>query len=131
MTGAQAVTELAVYLANVQWEVQVFKYEKQPGYVGEYIVVNSLPFAFGSPLSRNNILNLNVHVPDLNTGHVNSARLDELSGMVRHLVPLYNSNEDARELHLAHAEYSIVNDSNYMADIDGTHFVNFKISVTF
>jgi len=130
MNGAAAVTAMAKYLAGAQ-DVPVFKYEKAPKTTGEYIVVNSLPFSYGSHPNTKNIINVNVHVPDLQTTQANTARLTELAQVIESLIPVNSSYEEDTMLSLNDAAFCIANDSNMMADTDGTHFINFKINVIF
>lgn len=129
MKGSEAVTALATYLQQSQ-DVQVFKYEKSPKFSGEYIVVNSLPFSFGSAVNINDCINVNIHVPDFTDTQLNAKRLSELSNMICNLIPKYSDAEDDDALEIEGCYYAIISDSNYMADTDNTHFINFKILVT-
>ena len=130
MNGMQAVTDLAVFLAK-HTSYKVFKYEKSPSYSGEYLVVNSLPFAYGSSLNGNGTLNVNVHVPDLGSGLANTKRVGEIVKEVCLLIPNEAVTEEGKALEINGAYYAIESDSNLMADEDNTHFINLKINVLF
>ena len=130
MNGIQAVTDLAVYLSK-NIEIKVFKYEKQTGFNGEYLVVNSLPFIFGSALNFQGALNLNIHIPNLGSGDSDSKRLCEVSDMIHKLIPSSLDTEDAESLEINGVYYEIESDSNPMSDKDNTHFINMVIKVTF
>ena len=128
MNGNEAVTAIATYLSTNQ-SVKVFKYEKSPNYSGEYIVVNSLPFTFGSAVNVNDCINVNVHVPDNTNTELNAKRLTELAAVILDLIPTYGDTEDSPMLEIDGCYYAISSDSNYMADTDSTHFINYKILV--
>lgn len=130
MNGLKAVTDLAVYLSK-NTTVKVFKHEKKTGFTGEYIVVNSLPFAFGKVVNDDNVLNLNIHVPDQKSGEVDSKRLGEIYAEVAGFIPTQNDTEDTDGLLLDGSYYSISSDSNPIKDTDGTHFINLIIKVKF
>lgn len=130
MSGLEAVTDLAVYLAKGQ-TVKVFKHEKKTGFTGEYIVVNSLPFAFGKVVNDVNVLNVNIHVPDLSSGEVASKRLGEIYNTITTLIPTQNDNEDSGFLLLNGVYYAISSDSNPIRDTDGTHFINLIVDINF
>lgn len=130
MNGIQAVTDLAVYLSN-NTEIKVFKYEKQTGFNGEYLVVNSLPFAYGSPFNSQGTLNLNIHIPDLGSGLPNTKRLAEVAKMIMELISVSLDTEDSHPLEINGAFYQIESDSNVMRDEDNTHFINIVIKVMF
>lgn len=130
MNGIQAVTDLAVYLSK-NTEIKVFKYEKQTGFNGEYLVVNSLSFSFGSAFNSQGTLNLNIHVPDLGIGLPNTKRISEIEDVIMGLIPVSLDIEDAQPLEIDGAFYQIESDSNIMSDSDNTHFVNIVIKVMF
>lgn len=130
MNGIQAVTDLAVYLSK-NTEIKVFKYKKKTGFNGEYLVVNSLPFSFGSAFNSQGTLNLNIHIPDLGSGSPNTKRLDEVSDMIMGLIPVSLDIEDAQPLVINGVFYQIESDSNVMSDSDNTHFINMVIKVMF
>ena len=130
MNGIQAVTDLAVYLSK-NTEIKVLKYEKQTGFNGEYLVVNSLPFSFGSAFNSQGTLNLNIHVPDLGSGLPNTKRFAEVSDMIMGLIPVSLDIEDAQPLVINGVFYQIESDSNVMSDSDNTHFINMVIKVMF
>ena len=128
MNGLQAVTDLSVYLAN-NTDIKVFKYEKQAGYVGDYIVVNSLPFSFGS--AADGTLNANIHIADLGNGLPNTKRAYEVATIIFRIIPRYSFTEDSDWLEINSSYYAIESDSNLIKDEDNTHFINLKIKVLF
>lgn len=134
MNATQCVTDIWKHL-NAEFskekEVKVFKYRKAEKYEGEYIAINSLPFVFDSSYEDANLLNVNIHVPDLSLNTPNTSRISELCSIVENLIPHASDDEDAEELNLNGAYYSIKCDSNIMQDTDKTSFINLKIRVRF
>lgn len=129
MNGLKAVDCLAVYLHENQ-EVRVFKYEKEVGFKGEYIVVNHLPFTFGQLVNSDNVLNVNIHVPALSRGGANVKRMTQLLEVVSNLIPNDVWLEEQDALTLDGARFAISSVSQPMQDKDGTYFLNVRIKLT-
>lgn len=136
MNATQCVTDMLKYIANglkgtSASNAKVFKYRKPKDYKGEYIAINSLPFVYDSSYEDANLLNVNIHVPDLSLDTPNTARISEIYNIIGTLIPYASQEEDAEELFIDGAYYSIKSDSNVIQDTDSTHFINLKIRVKF
>lgn len=128
MNGMKAVTDLAVFLSK-NMSQKVFKYEKALNYIGEYIVVNNLPFSFGSSLVGS--LNVNIHVPNLGNGQADTKRMSEILNEINLIIPHEALTEDFEPLEINGAYFSIESDSNLMSDNDNTHFINLRVKVLY
>lgn len=128
MNGLKAVQDLALFLHNQQ-EVKVFKFEKTVDYVGEYIVVNHLPFVYNKDVNDSNVLNVNVHVPTLVSGNADIPRLTEIYSDVCELIPFDMEQEDTVGVFIGGSYYSIISTSQPMEDVDGTYFLNVKVKI--
>lgn len=133
MNGMQAVTDLALYLSKKINDVAVFKIEKPVNYTLPYICLNYLSILYGSWVNTSCIVNVNIHVPDLNNGMPDTLKLQQISQSVMELIPPKNTTteDDERELIINGSWYHLEADSNCIKDVDNTHFVNFRVQVTF
>lgn len=133
MKSFEAVTYLAKYLAK-HVEVPVYIYKKDPTLKDKpYLCLNSLQFNYDKWISRNNIINVNVHYPSLSNGIPNTEELNGLVEDVTALIPMKNATteDDDKVLMIKEFMYEIETDSNCMEDTDNTFFVNIRVSVTF
>lgn len=128
MNGMKAVTDLAVFLSK-NMSQKVFKYKKALNYIGEYIVVNNLPFSFGSSLVGS--LNVNIHVPNLGNGQADTKRMSEILNEINLIIPHEALTDDFEPLEINGAYFSIESDSNLMSDNDNTHFINLRVKVLY
>jgi hypothetical protein len=109
---------------------RVFKYERKEKYSGEYIVVNHLPFVYGSVLEEG-IVNVNVHVPRLSTNEPNTARLYELWTPIKdHFLASEDYGQPDGQ-YLQGAYFSFYSHSRPTLDEDGTYYVNVQLKVLF
>ena len=131
MTGLEAVTAAAVYINQHKADVfggkngSVFKYEKEDGYSGEYIAVNSLPFVHRGAIEICTV-NVNVHVPKLKTNQPNTSRL---AAIVKEVVKLFPTDDDYG-VFLNGAYFRFFADSRPVADKDDTYYVNIELDCT-
>lgn len=128
MDGLQAVEDLALFL-NSKQNVRVFKFEKQVGFTGEYIVVNHLPFTFGRLVNDDNILNVNVHTPKLPSDNANIPRLTEIYRSICLLLPYDVEVEEEVGVEIKGNYYSVVSCSQPIEDKDDTYFLNIRVKI--
>lgn len=124
MTGLQAVTEVAKYIKQEIEGVEVFKYEKPKGYAGEYIAVNNLPFVHKEDIQTCTI-NVNVHVPKLDTSQPDTRRLEELLSSI---ISLFDSKYGT---FLEGAYFCFYSDSRPTEDQDDTYYINIELECSF
>ena len=98
---------------------------------GEYIAVNNLPFVYGRVVNDVNVLNVNIHVPELEYERRPATRLNQLIDTVLTHIPLQRDTEDFEPLAINNHYYAVRNISQPMKDNDKTYFVNMQVSVTF
>lgn len=124
MRGLKEVTSLAVFLHRSKElkGIKVFKYEKKSGFSGDYIVVNHLPSG-GSEAVSNMILNVNVHVPDIETGEPDTSRFDDVCSKIEKALP--------PDTFIDGEYFSIDGVPALLKDEDNTHFVNIKVNVIY
>lgn len=124
MRGLKEVTSLAVFLHKSEElkGIKVFKYEKKTGFSGEYIVVNHLPSG-GSEAVSNMTLNVNIHIPDTETGEPDSLRFDEVCSKIEKIL--------LPDTFINGEYYSIDGVPALLKDEDNTHFVNIKVNVIY
>lgn len=124
MLGDRAVTVVWKHLTQVfqNVDMRVFKYEKEEGYIGNYIAINHLPFIHSGPVEEGRI-NINIHVPALRSGLPDSRQLSNLTRIVASLFP--------DNYMLDGAFYEFYCDSRPTPDKDGTFYVNVKVNVTY
>lgn len=124
MRGLKEVTSLAVFLHRSKElkGIKVFKYEKKSGFSGEYIIVNHIPSA-GSEAVNNMILNVNVHVPDIETGEPDTSRFDDVCSKIEKALP--------PDTFIDGEYFSINGVPALLKDEDDTHFVNIKVNVIY
>lgn len=133
MNGMQAVTELAVYISRNISDIEVFKIKRPTNYALPYICLNYLSINYGQWVNATGIVNVNVHVPDLDDGSPDTEPLQELAERVMELIPKRNSTteDDEAELIINHHWYYLETDSNCIGDKDKTHFINLRVQVIF
>lgn len=102
----------------------VFKYEKEKGYSGEYIVVNNLPFVHKDDVQVCTV-NINIHVPKLSTEQSDTARL---TAITRSVIALFDSRYGA---FIDGAYFKFYADSRPTEDNDGTYYVNIQLDCIF
>lgn len=125
------VTELAKHLKTAT-SLNVYKYEDKPKETsGEYIAVNNLPFVYGYAVNDVNILNVNLHVPELEYEQRPATALNALVATILNIIPLQSDSEDFTPLVINNHYYSVRNISQPMKDNDRTYFVNMQVNVTF
>lgn len=128
MTGLEAVTAVAVYLNTNKTTIfgekggSIFKYEKENGYSGDYIAVNSLPFIHRDAVDTCTV-NVNIHVPQLKSGQPNTSRLSHLVNEVVNLFPI----DDDYGIFLNGAYFRFFADSRPTPDKDDTYYVNIEL----
>ena len=103
--------------------IRAYKYEKRADENGEYIAVNSLPFIHGSHNIETGIVNINVHVPQLESGGIPTQRLDVICDKVIALFP--------KDTIINGAYFNYFCDSRPTLDNDETYYVNLQIKVTY
>lgn len=133
MNGMQAVTELAIYLSKNISDIEIFKFKKPTNYALPYICLNYLPINYGQWVNSTGVVNVNIHVPDLESELPDTKKLQEIAERVMGLIPKRNSTteDDEAELIINHHWYYLEADSNCIGDNDKTHFINLRIQVTF
>lgn len=100
-----------------------YKYERPAGTPGEYIVVNHLPFVHRKDVEEGTV-NVNIHVPVLNTSLPDVRRLGELASAIVELFPEGTVIDDL-------AYYEFYSDSRPTLEEDKTYYVNIQLNVTF
>lgn len=125
------VTTLCRFLKQ-QSDIKVFAYEKDENYHGDYIAVNSLSVNYGK-WADSNLINLNIHARDNQSGSFNKEKLTKMYEFVSNLIPFTNEMTETEDppLMIDGIAYSISSDSNAMKDDDETHFINLRIKVQF
>ena len=143
ITGLQTTTSLYKFLVNKLAEdadspllknrsVKVFKDDdKNADYSGIYIAVNALPFTYGPAVNSDNVMNLNIHVPNLTSGKADRALLTEFVDYLLTIFPLESFDEDSTQLMIDGVYYTIRAISKPMKDDDDTYFVNVKLKLLF
>lgn len=137
ITADKCVCELLDYLRQAfndegygEDELHFYQYEDKPkSWKGAYIAVNALPFVFGYALNDRNILNLNVHVPNLANGSYYRAKARKWLEFVEKYIPVESAYEEGDALLLESGYYCIANMSQPRKDIDNTHYVNYQIKL--
>lgn len=143
LSAIQATTDLYKYIRGHVTEdvttmtylegLEIFKDEDKPStYTGSYIAINALPFSFGRKvINSDNILNLNIHVPDNQYAQADRPKIQKLQDYIFSLFGFESTIEDDDSGVLINgAYYAVSSASRPMADVDGTHFVNIKIKLT-
>ncbi|MDR2921598.1 MAG: hypothetical protein LBV72_19810 [Tannerella sp.] len=103
--------------------VEIFIKSKDPGYTGEYILLDHQPFTFEDVVG-NGVVNVHVHVPDLSGGKQNRERLQDICDEVIGLFP------DDTFLNGYYVDILSISDST--ADEEaGTHFLTIELSITY
>lgn len=117
MNGYDAVTVIA---KNIQDNtgIEVFKYDKPSNHIGEYIVVNQL--SFGKSSINFDIINVNIHIPDINHDSPNLIRIESVT---KQLLPLFEHKNYK-------GAYFDLEQDNILKDVDGTHYKNLRIRTT-
>lgn len=125
MLGDMAVTEVVKTLNEASlpdFAGRAYKYERPMGTMGEYIVVNHLPFVHNNVL-ENGVVNVNIHVPAMLQNLPDTKRLAELAVAVAELFP--------ENTYISGFFYEFYADSRPILDDDKTYYVNLQIKVTF
>lgn len=129
MTGDMAVVSVLKRINSVNIpttgenaSIAVFKYDKAERFHGEYIAINHLPFVCENVIEHG-IVNVNVHVPKLNTNEADTKRLGVLCNIIRDLFPA--------DTYINGAYYSYYCDSRPTLDNDETYYINLKIRVEY
>lgn len=129
MTRVELETNIYTLLKESGITTRIFKQDtRDPNYRGEYIEIIPLTFDESS-LYASSIINVNVHVPDVN-GIKNSKRIDILSEQVR---TVFRQEKDATESYYTiynNGMFSILSTLDYK-DENETHFRNLRINVTY
>lgn len=103
-------------------QLRVFKYEKESGYTGSYIVINHLPFVRRDVVEEGTV-NINIHVPKLKDNRPNTAALALLVPGIASIFP--------EDTFIDGAYYEYYCDSRPTPDNDGTYYVNLQLRVIF
>lgn len=102
----------------------IWKYEKEKGYTGEYIVVNNLPFVHEDDVQTCTV-NVNIHVPKLNTEQPDAARLSQIAKSV---IALFDSRYGT---FIDGAYFKFYSDSRPTEDNDDTYYINIQLDCTY
>lgn len=130
-TGHKAVTELALFLKRATIYT-IYKDDDRRNVDGEYIALNHLAWVFGKPLNDVNTINLNIHVPELNSGGANRIRMNEILDDIMSLIPTESDDEEDSGLVCNGFEFTISSISNPMEDMsDKSYFYNIRIKTRF
>lgn len=129
MLGSTAVTKVWQRIENAEIHdkkqeehIKVFVYEKRQGFIGEYIVINHLPFIHEENV-ENGIVNINIHVPKLPSNQPDTKRLKEICTSIIELFPT--------DTFIDGAYYSYYCDSRPTEDNDNTYYVNLQVKVRY
>lgn len=102
---------------------RVFKYERpQKLGIGEYLVINSLPFMRMNAIEEG-VVNVNIHVPRTLSNEPNTKRLKSIA---KGLLSFF---KDATYLDGSYFEFYC--DSRPTPDNDNTYYINLKFNVTY
>lgn len=101
---------------------RIFKYERPEKLtVGDYIVVNHLPFTHRDIISEG-VVNVNVHSPRT----VSNEPAKKLQIIVGNLLAVFGE-----ERYLGGAYFEPYSDSRPTPDNDGTYYINLKFNITY
>lgn len=101
---------------------RIFKYERPEELaVGDYIVVNHLPFTHRDIISEG-VVNVNVHSPRT----VSNEPAKKLQIIVGNLLAVFGE-----ERYLGGAYFEPYSDSRPTPDNDGTYYINLKFNITY